>query len=101
MKEPHMALFVAPTEVGKAHLALDLLEREYFIHFDFIVLICTTLRYNSTFKNRNWFWTDPYINQIEPGNCLYDYIKKISNLFAGSKILFLIDDIIADEDLDK
>ena len=25
MKETHMALFVAPTEVGNAHLALDLL----------------------------------------------------------------------------
>ena len=28
-------------------------------------------------------------------------IEKISNLFAGSKTLFLIDDIIADEALDK
>ena len=28
-------------------------------------------------------------------------IEKISNLFAGDKTLFLIDDIIADETLDK
>ena len=48
MLEPHTALFVAPTGVGKAHLALDLLEREYFNHFNFIVIIAplcdTTLR---------------------------------------------------------
>ena len=29
MKEPHTALFVAPTGVGKSHLALSLLENEY------------------------------------------------------------------------
>ena len=27
MKEPYTALFIAPTAVGKTHLALDLLER--------------------------------------------------------------------------
>ena len=29
MKEPHTALFVAPTGLGKTHLALSLLETEY------------------------------------------------------------------------
>ena len=43
MKEPHTALFVAPTGVGKTHLALSLLETEYRNHFDFIVIICPTL----------------------------------------------------------
>ena len=55
----------------KTHLALDLLEREYFNHFNFIIIICTTLRYNETYCQRKWFWTDPYIFKIEPGNLLY------------------------------
>ena len=38
---------------------------------------------------------------MEPGNQLYYLIKKISNLFAGDKTLFLIDDIIASETLNK
>ena len=54
MKEPHTALFVAPTGVGKTHLALSLLETDHRNHFDFIVIICPTLRYNSTYKNRSW-----------------------------------------------
>ena len=37
----------------------------------------------------------------EPGNQLYYLIKKYSNSLAGSKTLFLIDDIIADEAPDK
>ena len=102
MLEPHTALFVAPTEQRK-HIYpwIYLREREYFDHFHLIVIICTTLRYNATYENRKWFWTDPYIITIEPGNRLYDCIENIGNLLAGSRTLFLIDDIIADETLDK
>ena len=101
MKEPLTALFVAPAGVGKTHLALNLLENEYRNHFDFIVIICPTLRYNSTYKNRSWVWNDPDVIPIEPGNQLYYLIEKISNLLALDKTLFLIDDLIADETLDK
>ena len=101
MKEPHTALFVAPTGAGKIHLALSLLETEYRNHFDFIVIICLTLRYNSTYKNRSWVWNDPDVILIEPGNQLYYLIEKISDLLAGDKTLFLIDDIIDNETLDK
>ena len=101
MKEPHTALFVAPTGVGKTHLALSLLESEYRNHFDFIVIICPTLWHNSTYKSRGWVWNDPDAIPIEPGNQLYYLIEKISNLLAGDKTLFLIDDIIADETLNK
>ena len=101
MKEPHTALFVAPTGVGKTHLALSLLEKEYRNHFDFIVIICPTFRYNSTYKSRSWVWNDPDVIPIQPGNQLYYLIEKISNLLTGDKTLFLIDEIIADETLNK
>ena len=51
MKEPHTALFVAPTGVGKTHLALSLIENEYRNDFNFKVIICPTLRYNSTYTS--------------------------------------------------
>ena len=98
MKELHTALFVAPTGVGKTHLALSLLETEYINHFDLMVIICPTLRYNFTYKSQSWVWNDP---DVLPGNNLHYLIEKISNLLAGDKTLFLIDDIIADETLDK
>ena len=101
MKELHTALFVALTGVGKVHLALSLLENEYRDHFDFIVIICSTLKYNSAYKSQGWSWNDPDVIPIEPGNQLYHLIEKINNLLAGSKTLFLIDDIITDETLDK
>ena len=101
MKEPHTALFVAPTEVGKIHLALSLLENEYRHHFDFIVIIFPILEQNETYKSQCWVWNDPDVIPIEPGNQLYYLIEKISNLLTGSKPIFLINDIIADEALDK
>ena len=66
---------------------------EYRNHSDFIVIICPTLR--------SWVWNDPDVIPIEPGNNLYYLIEKISNLLTGDKTLILIDDIIADETLDK
>ena len=98
MKEPHTALFIAPTGVGKMHLALNLLESD---HFDFIMIICPTLAHNEMYKSRDWVWTDPEVIPIEPDNNLYYLIEKISNMLAGSKTLFLIDDIIADGALNK
>ena len=101
MKEPHTALFVAPTGVGKTHLALNLLENEFRNHFDFIVIICPMLENNEMNKSRDWVWNDPDVIPIESDNNLYYLIEKISNLLTGSKTLFLIDDIIADEALNK
>ena len=101
MKELHTALFVAPTGVGKTHLSLNLLESEYRHHFNFIVIICPTLAHNETYKSRGWVWTDPDVIPVEQANNLYYLIEKISNLLAGSKTLFLTDDIIADETLDE
>ena len=101
MKEPHTALFVAPTGVGKTYSALNLLEKEYKNYFDFLIIICPTLNHNSTYRSQKWVWTDPEVILIEPGNSLYGWIEKICKLLAGSKTLFLIVDITADESLNK
>ena len=83
------------------HLALNLLKNEYRDHFDFIVIICPMLEHNETYKSRGWVWNDPDVIPIEPDSNLYYLIEKISKMLTGSKTLFLIDDIIADEALDK
>ena len=101
MKESHTALFIAPSGVGKTHLAMNLLENEYRNHFDFSVTICPTVAHNETYKSRGWVWNDPHVILEERGNQLYYLIEKYSKLLAGSKTLFLINDIIADETLDK
>ena len=66
-----------------------------------LVIICPTLEHNETYKSRGWIWNDPNVILIELDNNLYYLIENISNLLAGPKTLFLIDNIIADEALDK
>ena len=80
---------------------MSLIENEYRNHFNFIVIICPTLRYNFTCKSQGWVWNDLEVIIIEPGNQLYYLIEKISKLLSGSKTLFLVDDIVVDEALDN
>ena len=54
---------------------------------------------------QKWFQTDPCVILIEPDddpdNRLHNWIEKLGALFTGHKTLFLIDNLIADETLDK
>ena len=38
-KEPHTTIFTGPMGCGKTHLVLDLIEKEYKKHFDYIMII--------------------------------------------------------------
>ena len=44
IKGPHTAIFTGQAKCGKAHLILELIEKEYNKHFDYIVIICPTLK---------------------------------------------------------
>ena len=45
----HTSIFIGQTGCGKTHLVLELIEKEYNKHFDFIVIISPTPRENSTY----------------------------------------------------
>ena len=45
---------------------MKLLETSYKHHFENIIIICPTVRYNETYKNRPWILTDPNVCLIEP-----------------------------------
>ena len=58
IKELHTAIFIGQKGYGKTHLVLDLIEKEYNKHFDFINIICPTLRENSTYHAMEWIKND-------------------------------------------
>ena len=117
IKEPHTTIFTGPTGCRKTHLVLDLIEKEYNKHFDYIIIICPTLRWNKTYHSRDWiknadkFWLiEPKdiirvrCNKIVPKkvNGLYYWIEGLlSRMLAHSETLFIINDSIAYESLDK
>ena len=119
IKESHTTIFTGPTKCGKTHLVLDLIEKEYNEHFDYIIIICLTLQYNKTCHSRDWIKNDDRVWFIEPPKYvirrtlqdnkavsekvsgLYYWIEKLQQLLACSEVVFIIDDIITDERLDK
>ena len=96
-----MTLYISPTRYGKSNLVLDLIEKEYSKHFDYIIIICPTLRWNKTYHAKGWIRHDDKAWLIEPKDKLYQWVEKLSQLLACSETLFIIDDIIVDESLDK
>ena len=54
IKEPHTAKFTGPASRGETQLVLDLIEKKYSRHFDYIIIICPTLRWNKTYHAKAW-----------------------------------------------
>ena len=101
IKEPHTAIFIGQTGRGKTHLVLELIEKEYNEYFDFIIIICPTLRENSTYHGKEWIKNDDKVWLVDPKDKLYQWIKRLSELLPFFEVLFIIYDIIANEGLDK
>ena len=66
IKEPHTSIFTGPTDCGKSHFVLELIEKESNKHFDYIIVICPTLRWNKTYHARGWIRNDDKVWLIEP-----------------------------------
>ena len=80
IKDPPTAIFTGQTGCGKTHLVLDLIENQYYKHFDFIFIICPTLRKNSTYHAKGWIKNDDQVWLIEPNDNLYQWIQKLAEL---------------------
>ena len=98
IKNPHTGIFIIQTGCGKTHLVLELIEKEYNKHFDYIVIICPTLRENDTCNSKAWVKSNDKVWFVDN---LYQWIKKLSELLRFLEVLFIIDDLIANESLDK
>ena len=101
MKDPHTTIFTGQTGCRKTHLVLDLIETKYKKHFDYIIIICPTIRWNNTYHVRDWIKNDDKVWLIEPKDNLYQWIEKLSQFLTRFETLFIIDDIIANKDLNK
>ena len=49
IKNSHTARFTDPTGCGKNHFVVDLIEKKYSKHFDYIIIICPTLQWSKTY----------------------------------------------------
>ena len=61
IKKPHTSIFTGQIGCGKIH---------YNKHFDYIVIICLTLRDNSTDHAREWIKNDYKLWLVDPKDSL-------------------------------
>ena len=102
IKKPHTSIFIDQTGCGKTHFVLELIEKEYNKRFDYIIIICETLRENNkAYYAREWIKNDDTVWLVDPKDNLYQWIKKLSELLQFLEVLFIIYYIIDNESLDK
>ena len=73
--DPPTAIFSGLTGCGKTHRMLDLLENEYKGHFEYIVILWPTLRYNKTYPATSWIKEDDRVFLVEPGGKLLEWLN--------------------------
>ena len=79
-----------------------MIKKEYNKHFDYIIIICPTLQENNkTHYAKGWIKNDDNAWLVDPKDNVYQWIKKLSELLRFLEVLFIIDDNIANESLDK
>ena len=77
-------IIVGMTACGKTHYLLDMLEKEYKNHYDYIFIVCPTFKRNKTY--RNWkYIEDPDIFAL---NCKHDMVENTLQTIAE----LLVDD---------
>ena len=84
IKEPRTTIFTDPTGCGKTDLVLDLIEKEYNKHFDYIIIISLTLWWNKKYHAKEWIKNDDKVWLVEPRDRLYKWIEKLWELLARS-----------------
>ena len=100
-KMPHSAIVSGQTGCGKTVFILDLLKKEYRGVFEHIVILCPTVKYNKTYQNCPWIWSDPEIYILDPENRLHECLSIFYDFFKGTPTLYIIDDMSANKALTK
>ena len=105
IKHPHTTLFVGATGCSKTVHTWDLLEGPYRRVFETIVVVCPTIPWNRSYIERPVFWSDSDVLLVPPAwlTCygLQKMLKVLSTAFTGERVLFIVDDCVAEDGLDR
>ncbi len=88
-------MIVGMTGCGKTYYLLNMIEKDYFGHFDYIFLICPTYFWNKTYQN--WTYKDSVKFYPLPcdQNSVDDFLKYMIDNFKGTNSLIILYDCAA------
>ncbi len=85
-------MIVGMTGCGKTYYLLEMIEKEYFRHFDYIFLICPTYFWNKTYQEWKYKDSEGFYPIPSDQNSVDDFIKYIVDNFKGTNSLIILDD---------
>ena len=97
LETPFNMIILGTTGCGKTYFLLDLLEKEYQGHIDFIYLLCPTVIWNKTYQSRRYV-NDPDFVVIDCDNDQVEqYLKQITYVAEGTNSLIILDDVASSQ----
>ena len=101
-KFPHCGMIVGVTACSKTEFLLQLLETEYKNDFEFIVILCPTILDSKTYLSRKWILNDKIVFIVcDVELKLNEWIKLFKDRLKGYQTLFIIDDCLAEGEINK
>jgi Cdc6-like AAA superfamily ATPase len=98
---PFNMLIVGMTGSGKTQFLLDMLETEYNRVFDYIIIVCPTMEWNTTYINWSHL-SDHGVIQIPCSQEMINHVlKAVSTIFRGTNTLIIVDDCAASQAVKK
>ena len=98
---PFNMLTVGMTGSGKTQFLLDMLETEYNRVFDYIVIVCPTINWNTTYLNWSHL-SDHGVIQIPCSQEMINHVlRAVSIIFRGTNTLIIVDDCASSQAVKK
>ena len=98
---PFNMLIVGMTGSGKTQFLLDMLETEYNRVFDYIIIACPTIEWNTTYINWSHL-SDHGVIQIPCSQGMINHVlQAVSTIFRGTNTLIIVDDCAASQAVKK
>ncbi len=92
VKTPFNMMIVGMTNCGKTYYLLEMIEKEYFRHFENIFLICPTYNWNKTYQEWEYKDSERFYPIPCDQNSVDDFLKYIMDNFKGTNSLIILDD---------
>ena len=85
-------IIVGKTACGKTKYLLDMLEKDYLNHFEYIFLVCPTFEDNKTYRSWKYESDEDYIVVPCDQDQVDHWLKYIVQNFKGTNSLIILDD---------
>ena len=92
VETPFNMMIVGMTNCGKTYYLLEMIEKEYFRHFEYIFLICPTYNWNKAYQEWEYKDSERFYPIPCDQNSVYDFLKYIMDNFKGTNSLIILDD---------